>query len=228
MLNLMPDQRVHIQIHQADPTAAWKALETLYVQQKASIHFVTYDEFFTIRKRPDESLPALSARVEQAMARIQQLRPSTFTLKTSDDELSCMAMMHALSDKYKHFTSSLALLTGLDMDKVKAVFQTKGINRHPCPEASTSSVLSTSTSTCCCNPSSPCIFCDKASHCQCKCYALQCTKDTHLQVIKALWEAAQPGRYHLCDNIDNRYCQCGISGFCGTRWQCKSSFHSSI
>ena len=35
------------------------------------------------------------------MARIQQLQPSTFTLKILDDELSCMAMMHALGDEYK-------------------------------------------------------------------------------------------------------------------------------
>ena len=51
MLNLMPDQQVHIRTQQDDPTAAWKALETLYVQQKASTGFVAYDEFFTIRKR---------------------------------------------------------------------------------------------------------------------------------------------------------------------------------
>ena len=48
MLNLMPDQRVHIRTEQDDPTAAWKALETLYVQQKASTRFVAYDKFFTI------------------------------------------------------------------------------------------------------------------------------------------------------------------------------------
>ena len=48
MLNLMLDQQVHIQTQQNDPTAAWKVLETLYVQQKASTHFVAYDEFFTI------------------------------------------------------------------------------------------------------------------------------------------------------------------------------------
>jgi hypothetical protein len=62
------------------------------------------------------------------MASIQQLRPSTFNLKTLDDELSCMAMMHALGDEYKHFTSSLALLTDLDKDKVKVAFQTEEIN----------------------------------------------------------------------------------------------------
>ena len=41
MLNLMPDQQVHIRTQQDD----------LYVQQKASTGFVAYDEFFTIRKR---------------------------------------------------------------------------------------------------------------------------------------------------------------------------------
>ena len=113
------------------------------------------------------------------MARIQQLRPSTFTLKTLDNELSCMAMMHALGDKYKHFTSSLALFTDLNMVKVKAVFQNKEINCRPHTEASASSALSASTSTCHCNPSLPCAFCDKASHCQCKCYTLQCAKDIY-------------------------------------------------
>ena len=48
MLNLMPDQQVHIRTQQDNPTAAWKVLETLYVQQKASTRFVAYDEFFTI------------------------------------------------------------------------------------------------------------------------------------------------------------------------------------
>jgi transposase InsO family protein len=182
MLNLMPDQRVHIRDSQDDPTAAWKALAALFVQQKASTRFVAYEEFFSIRKRSDESLPALSARVEQAMARIQELRPISFDLKTSDAELSCMAMMHALGPEYSHFTSSLALLTDLDKDKVKAAFQTEEINRRPRSDphpSSGSSALSTSTSSCSCNPSAPCAFCDKTGHCQCKCYSLQRAKDTY-------------------------------------------------
>ena len=80
---------------------------------------------------------------------------------------------------YKHFTSSLALLTDLDMDKVKAAFQTEEMNRRPRPDPSASSALSASTSTCRCNPSSPCAFCEKAGHCQCKCYALQRAKDNY-------------------------------------------------
>jgi len=53
MLNLMPDQRVHIRASQDDPTAAWKALATLFVQQKASTRFVAYEEFFSIRTKLD-------------------------------------------------------------------------------------------------------------------------------------------------------------------------------
>ncbi|KAF8837029.1 hypothetical protein BDN67DRAFT_909972 [Paxillus ammoniavirescens] len=56
MLNLHPDQRV---------------------QQKPGTRCVTYDEFFSIRKRQEESLSPVTARVDQAMSRIQELRPST-------------------------------------------------------------------------------------------------------------------------------------------------------
>ncbi|KAI9571899.1 hypothetical protein HD554DRAFT_1987521, partial [Boletus coccyginus] len=78
-----------------DPSAAWKALKTLYVQQKPATRFVAYDEFFSIRKRPEETLTALTARVEQGMSRIKEL-PSTFSLTNLDDELFCMAMIRAL------------------------------------------------------------------------------------------------------------------------------------
>ncbi|KAF8551896.1 hypothetical protein OG21DRAFT_1486624 [Imleria badia] len=112
MLNITPVQRA------------------LYVQQKAGTHFVAYDEFFSIRKHPEESLPALSARVEETMSRIKELHPSSFDLAKLDDELACMAMIHALGPDYYHFTSSLALLTALDKNKVKAAFQTEEINRR--------------------------------------------------------------------------------------------------
>ena len=111
----------------------------LFVQQKASTCFIAYEEFFSIRKCSDKSLLALSARVELAMARIQELHPTSFDSKTSDPDLSCLAMMHALGAEYSDFTSSLALLTDLDKDKVKAAFQNEEINRHPCPDAPTSS-----------------------------------------------------------------------------------------
>ena len=67
MLNIAPDQRVHIQADQDNPTKAWSALKKVFVQQKASSHFVAYDKFFDIWKHAEESLPALAAQVEKSM-----------------------------------------------------------------------------------------------------------------------------------------------------------------
>ncbi|KIJ70658.1 hypothetical protein HYDPIDRAFT_56565, partial [Hydnomerulius pinastri MD-312] len=66
------------------------------VQQKPSMCFATYDEFFSIRKCQDEALPSVAARVKQAMSRIQELHPKDFNLKKLDDELTCMAMIRSL------------------------------------------------------------------------------------------------------------------------------------
>ncbi|KIJ17299.1 hypothetical protein PAXINDRAFT_73827 [Paxillus involutus ATCC 200175] len=40
------------------------ALKALYVQQKTGTRFVAYDEFFSIRKHQEESLSAVTARVD--------------------------------------------------------------------------------------------------------------------------------------------------------------------
>jgi len=117
------------------------------------------------------------------MSRIKELRLSTFTLTNLDDELFCMAMIRALGPDYYHFTSFLALLTDLDKDKVKVVFQTEEINRRPRPDGSSplpsDSVLSANAGTCTCNPNAPCSFYEKTGHCQCKCFALQCARENY-------------------------------------------------
>ena len=93
MLNITPDQRIHIRKHQNNPNATWDTLKALNVQQKAGTRFVAYDEFFSIRTLPDETLTVLIARVEQAMARIQEFRPATCDIKILDPELACMLMI---------------------------------------------------------------------------------------------------------------------------------------
>jgi len=112
MLNIEADQRVHIRSTQDNPVAAWKALASIYLQRKPGARFAAYDEFFGIRKREDESLSALTARVDQAMLKIKELRPSDatnpFTIDNLDDELVCMTLVHSLPQEYSHFTSNKA------------------------------------------------------------------------------------------------------------------------
>ena len=114
------------------------------------------------------------------MLKIKDLHSSIFDMKTLDAELINMAMICSLGPEYSNFMSSLALLTNLDKDKVKAAFQTEEINHCPysdtLPISATNSALSTSSSGCNCLKNMPCKFCKKLEHCQCKCYSLQRTK----------------------------------------------------
>jgi hypothetical protein len=53
--------------------------------------FNTWDDFFSIRKQPDESLSTLIARIEDGMSKIKELRPvdpkKPYTITDLDAEL---------------------------------------------------------------------------------------------------------------------------------------------
>ena len=127
-----------------------------------------------------------------------------------------------------------ALLTDLDMDKVKVAFQTEEMNRRPRPDPSASSALSASTSTCRCNSSSPCAFCvtkldtanASATHCNAPKIISSCRRalgggPTRPMPPLLLQQAHWRRRQH-------RYCQCDLSGRGRTHWKCKSPFNWSL
>ena len=105
---------VHIRSIQDNPVTGWKAIGPIYLQRKPGAWFATYDKFFGIRKWEDESLSALTARVDQAMLKIKELHPSDatnlFIINKLDNELVCMTLVCSLPQEYSHFTSSLLLL----------------------------------------------------------------------------------------------------------------------
>lgn len=74
-LHCSADQRLHFEDVQDDPVKIWTTLKSTHVQQLPATRFNAWDDFFTIRKRPDESLSTLIARIKEAMAKIQRLRP---------------------------------------------------------------------------------------------------------------------------------------------------------
>ena len=86
------------------------------------------------------------------MLQIKDLHSSSFDIATLDNKLTCMAMIRALGPEYSNFVLSLALLTDLDKDKVKAAFQTEEINQCPHSDAISTppadSALSASSSSC--------------------------------------------------------------------------------
>ena len=85
--------KVHVRDLQEDPVQMWKKLEEIGLQRRPVTRFNALDALFSIRKDPEETLPALAGRIEDAMQAVQNLCPSNFTLSQSDDELVCMGLI---------------------------------------------------------------------------------------------------------------------------------------
>ena len=101
------------------------------VESPAS-RFIAYDELFSINLQDGESLTSLISRVETAILRIKQLRPTVYTLANLDDELSSMALIRALPfESYGNFRSSLLLMADVSHNTVKEAFLQEARNRQP-------------------------------------------------------------------------------------------------
>ncbi|KLO04225.1 hypothetical protein SCHPADRAFT_840903 [Schizopora paradoxa] len=82
-----------------DPKAVWDALSAHHEQKVPATRFVSYEALLSIQKRDDESLMALTTRVENALKAIQNACPSGFTLEQLHSDLACMALIKALPAK---------------------------------------------------------------------------------------------------------------------------------
>lgn len=180
-LALSSEQRTHVDAVQDDPVQIWSTLASIHLQQRPGARFNAWDDFFSIRKQPDESLSSLIARIEDSMSRIQELRPTDtskpYSIKDLDNELVCMAMVRSLGEEYAHFASSLLLFHSLDKEKLKEAFLAEESQRKRRPDAGGSDhALFTSTANCKCPSSSACSFCDYQGHCIHKCERMERSK----------------------------------------------------
>lgn len=82
-------QRTHLAGIEEDPVKIWAKLESVHLQQHPGACFNAYDNLFSIRKKEDKSLPALSPRIKETMLRIKNLRPLSFDITSLDNELVC-------------------------------------------------------------------------------------------------------------------------------------------
>ncbi|KXN87621.1 hypothetical protein AN958_08361 [Leucoagaricus sp. SymC.cos] len=116
-LMVEPEQRVHF-ANREDPVEMWEFLKSVHLQRCPGTCFNTYDDLFNIRKAEDESLQTL----------INRVKDYTFNLKSLDEELTSMTLIHALpAEEYPSFTSSLLLKDKLDKATVYQTFVTEDI-----------------------------------------------------------------------------------------------------
>ena len=124
------DQRVHFRGSEEDPIQMWKLLENAHLSKKPGARFNAYDDLFSIYKESNETLMDLGVRIEKAMATIQNLRSSSFTIEMLDEELQCMALIRALPEEYRHLSSSLLLMDKLDKTVILQAFRSEELNRQ--------------------------------------------------------------------------------------------------
>jgi hypothetical protein len=67
------DQKVYVKGLEGDPIRMWAKLAEVHSPKKPGMRFNAYDELFSIRLRPEESLPDLISRVGNAIAYVRRL-----------------------------------------------------------------------------------------------------------------------------------------------------------
>lgn len=174
-LSLEENQKVHIRGMEDKPSLMWETLRDVHLQKKAAPRFNAYDALFSITKLPDESLPSLAARVDDAIHSIKNLRPEKFTLQDLDDELASMTLIRALPmDQFGSFHSSLVLLPQIDMRTLREALQAEENNHSSLsPSLALSSASNSASAGTPSSSKAKCEFCGKDGHIMAKCFKLE-------------------------------------------------------
>ncbi|THG92860.1 hypothetical protein EW145_g8560, partial [Phellinidium pouzarii] len=157
--------QILVQKYMDDPIKMWGELEKMQHQDNPASRFIAYDQFFSITKKEDESLTALTARVEDALHKMRNSRNSALTLKDFEDELT-----------------------------VKDAFLQEQKNRQPRAADSAlalSSALKVSTPAKPSSQSIVCEFCDIKGHTEAQCFK---RRDAREFILKQQKEKREKGK----------------------------------
>ncbi|OCB87434.1 hypothetical protein A7U60_g5339 [Sanghuangporus baumii] len=102
--------QVIVQDYMDNPVKMWTELQKINEQDNPAVCFNTYNEFFNITKKEDESLTNLMSRVELALYKIRSTHSSTLKLEEFKNELTCVYLIHALLENYISFHSAVLLM----------------------------------------------------------------------------------------------------------------------
>ncbi|KIJ33332.1 hypothetical protein M422DRAFT_183425, partial [Sphaerobolus stellatus SS14] len=123
--------KIHVDDIRSQPKAMWDKLKTVHSKSAPNSGFNSLSDLLSIRLKDDESLTAMSARIQGAIQKVKALRPKVnYTIDKLDEELVIMTMIRALPrEEYSSFISSILLLTDLSKDTVLEAFRTEETQR---------------------------------------------------------------------------------------------------
>jgi hypothetical protein len=127
----------------------WATIRNIHVQQVPDMRFSAYNDLFSIVKGSEETLPAVTSRVEEAITRVVNLHPATVTEISASpgggstqttrvyfisglaNKLALMAMLRAPPrEEYADFVSLLMRQRDLSHANVEAAFQVEQTGRN--------------------------------------------------------------------------------------------------
>jgi hypothetical protein len=141
-------QRTYAVDSHDNPAEMWATIRNIHVQQVPNMRFSAYNDLFSIVKGSEETLPAVTSRVEEAITRVVNLHPATVTeisaspgggsaqttcvysIGDLDNKLALMAMLRAPPrEGYADIVSLLMRQKDLSHANVEAAFQVEQTGR---------------------------------------------------------------------------------------------------
>jgi hypothetical protein len=94
--SLSPEVVVYIRDDMEDPVKIWDTLKKTFIKPSSAPRFQAYQDLFSIRKNPSETLDGVINRVDEQVRIIKSLTPDKFTLDNLYDDLSSMTIINSL------------------------------------------------------------------------------------------------------------------------------------
>jgi hypothetical protein len=167
-------QKTHVKGVEDDPKKIWEKLKDAHTSKRPLVRFNAYDDFFSIKMKEGETMQQVAGRVDEAMQRIQTLRPTPFTIDQLDKELTVFGMISALpKETYSGFISSLLLLDKLEKSTVLEAFRNEQTQRDRSNESSSSDQVLVSkqvAKAALATASDPCAVCKGTNHTTDRCF----------------------------------------------------------
>jgi hypothetical protein len=175
--SLSPEVVVYIRDDMEDPVKIWDTLKKTFIKPSSAPRFQAYQDLFSIRKNPSETLDGVINRVDEQVRIIKSLTPDEFTLDNLYDDLSSMTIINSLPHDFHTVVNTLAVVDKFSKtDVIQSLRNLESTNRQ-----SSSSVLAANTPSSSSfqqkpkpqsntKPRPTCDFCKKVGHIEDKCF----------------------------------------------------------
>jgi hypothetical protein len=176
--SMSPEVIVYVRDNEDDPVKIWATLKKTFIKPSSAPRFQAYQDLFSIKKDPSETLDAVINRVDEQTRIIKSLTPDAFTLDNLYDDLASMTIINSLPHDFSTVVSTLAVMDKFSKTEViQSLRNLESTTRHTSsspsvhvantPSSSHQKKAKPQAST---KPRPTCDFCSKLGHIEEKCF----------------------------------------------------------